>query len=171
MGFSIKGNRIRRRDLDGLFNEYYPRIFNYVYYRTLNSSLADELTSDVMVKVVQSYRTFDASRGNLDAWMFRIARNTLFSHYRSSRTTVDLDAVNPSVFSYTEDDQLDERGETVRELLEVLTDEERELIYLKYWEELSNKEIAERLDLNPSTVSTHLWRANNKMRDALGKEE
>lgn len=170
MGFSIRGNRIRRRDLDGLFNEYYSRIFNFIYYKTINSSLADELTSDVMVKVVQSYKTFDGTRGNLDAWMFRIARNTLFSYFRSSRNNVDLDAVNPAVLSYTEDDQLDETGETVRDLLKILTEEERELVYLKYWEELSNKEIAERLDLNPSTVSTHLWRANNKMRDALGKE-
>ena len=74
------------------------------------------------------------------------------------------------MLAYEDEDALDDKGEMVRGLLEVLTDDERELVYLKYWEELSNKEIAERLGLNPSTVSTHLWRANNKMRKAMPSE-
>ena len=165
-----KGGRLTRDDLDGLFNEYYPRIFNYLYYRTLDRALSDDLVSTVMLNVVRKYETFDPERGNLDAWVFRIARNTLFSHFRKSKAEVDIDAVPQSVLAYEDEDALDDKGEMVRGLLEVLTDDERELVYLKYWEELSNKEIAERLGLNPSTVSTHLWRANNKMRKAMPSE-
>ena len=120
-----------------------------------------------MLNVVRKYETFDPERGNLDAWIFRIARNTLFSYFRKSKIEVDLDAVPQMTLSYEDEDALDDKGEMVRGLLEVLTDDERELVYLKYWEELSNKEIAERLGLNPSTVSTNLWRANNKMRKAM----
>ncbi len=162
-----KGGRLTRDDLDDLFNEYYPRIFNYLYYRTLDRALSDDLVGTVMLNIVRKFETFDPERGNLDAWVFRIARNTLFSHFRKSKTEVDIDAVPQSVFAYEDEDALDDKGEMVRGLLEVLTDDERELIYLKYWEELSNKEIAERLGLNASTVSTHLWRANNKMRKAM----
>lgn len=167
MGFKIKGDRLTRDDLDGLFNEYYPRIFNYLYYRTLDRALSDDLVGTVMLNVVRKYSTFDPKRGNLDAWIFRIARNTLFSHYRKSKVEVDIDAVPQQVLSYEDEDALDDKGALVRDLLKVLTDDERELIYLKYWEELSNKEIAQRLDLNPSTVSTHLWRANQKMKKAM----
>ncbi|MBR3226474.1 MAG: sigma-70 family RNA polymerase sigma factor [Atopobiaceae bacterium] len=167
MRFKAKGGRLTRDDLDGLFNEYYPRIFNYLYYRTLDRALSDDLVGTVMLNVVRKYETFDLERGNLDAWIFRIARNTLFSHFRKSKIEVDLDAVPQMTLSYEDEDALDDKGEMVRGLLEVLTDDERELVYLKYWEELSNKEIAERLGLNPSTVSTNLWRANNKMRKAM----
>ena len=167
MRFKAKSGRLTRDDLDGLLNEYYPRIFNYLYYRTLDRALSDDLVGTVMLNVVRKYETFDPERGNLDAWIFRIARNTLFSYFRKSKIEVDLDAVPQMTLSYEDEDALDDKGEMVRGLLEVLTDDERELVYLKYWEELSNKEIAERLGLNPSTVSTNLWRANNKMRKAM----
>ena len=170
MSFKLKGDRLTRDDLDGLFNEYYQRIFNYLYYRTLDAALADDLVGTVMLNVVRKYSTFDPQRGNLDAWIFRIARNTLFSHYRKSKTEVDIDAVPQSVLAYEDEDALDDKGAMVRDLLKVLTDEERELVYLKYWEELSNKEIAQRLDLNASTVSTQLWRANQKMKNAMPKD-
>lgn len=165
MGFSIKGNRIARGELDGLFNEYYNRLFNYVYYRTLDRAVSDDIVSTVMLNIVRKYESYDARKGALDAWVFRIARNTLFSYFRSRRPTVDIDAIAEPA-APEEDDVLDERGQTVRRLLALLSDDERELIYLKYWEELSNREIAQRLDMNPSTVSTQLWRANEKMRKA-----
>ncbi|MEE0026482.1 MAG: sigma-70 family RNA polymerase sigma factor [Atopobiaceae bacterium] len=166
MGFSIAGNKLAREDLDGLFTEYYPRIFNYIYYRTLNAALADDLVGTVMLNIVRGYATFDARKGNLDAWVFRVARNALFSHFRKARDVMDVDSVSEKVFSYEDEDALDERGTMVRKLLEVLSDDERELVYLKYWEELSNKEVSERLGINASTVSTKLWRANEKMRKA-----
>jgi RNA polymerase sigma-70 factor (ECF subfamily) len=168
MSFSVKGDHLTRDDLDGLFNEYYPRLFNYVYYRTLNRAVADDVTSTAMLNIVRAFDTFDARKGNLDGWVYRIARNALYSYMRQSRETTDIDVVPESLVSYTDDGfDLDDRGQLVRGLLEVLSDEERELVYLKYWEELSNKEIGERLGLNASTVSTKLWRATNKMRNAM----
>ncbi|MBO7674969.1 MAG: sigma-70 family RNA polymerase sigma factor [Atopobiaceae bacterium] len=165
MGFSIKGDKLTKRDLDGLFNEYYPRVYNYIYYRTLNAALADDMVGNVMLNIVKAHGSFDATKGNLDAWVFRIARNALFSHFRKTRDVVDVDSVSETVFSYEdEQDDLDERGNMVRDMLKVLNDEERELVYLKFWEELSNKEIAARMGMNASTVSTKLWRANEKMR-------
>jgi len=165
MGISRRGSKLTRDDLDGLFTEYYPRIFNYIYYRTLNASLADDLVGTVMLNIVRGYESFDATKGNLDAWVFRVARNAMFSHFRKTKDIVDVDSVSETVFAYEdEEENLDERGNTVREMLKVLNDEERELVYLKFWEELSNKEIGERLGMNASTVSTKLWRANEKMR-------
>lgn len=168
MALSLKGGELAREDLDALFQEYYPRIFNYLYYRTLNRAVADDLVGTVMLNIVRGYTSFDPQRGSLDAWVFRIARNALFTHFRRQRDSVDLDAVPQSVLaSEDEDTDLDERDAAVRAALLVLNDEERELVYLKFWEDLSNKEIGKRLNMNASTVSTKLWRANQKMRKAL----
>ncbi len=171
MALTLVSGRLTREELDAFFNEYYPRIYNYLYYRLLNSAVADDLTSDVMVRVVKSYDSFDPTRGPLDAWVFRIARNVLFSYFRSKKEMADIENVPQNLVAYTDDDPLlEDEGVLVRKALETLTDEERELVYLKYWEELSNKEIGERLNINPSTISTKLWRANNKMREALTSE-
>ena len=168
MSFSVKGDHLTRDDLDGLFNEYYPRLFNYVYYRTLNRAVADDVTSTAMLNIVRAFDTFDARKGNLDGWVYRITRNALYSYMRQSRETADIDGIPESLVAYTDDGfDLDDHGKLVRGLLELLSGEERELVYLKYWEELSNKEIGERLGLNASTVSTKLWRATNKMRGAM----
>ena len=170
MSFRMKGNKLTRDNLDGFFNEYYPRVFNYLYYRTLNRALSDDLVGDVMLKIVRNHESFDATKGNLDAWVFRIARNELFSYFRKKRDTVDIDSVSDAAFAETDDpDGLEEQGIMVQAALKALTDDERELVYLKHWEQLSNKEIAERMGTNPSTVSTHLWRANEKMRKAVAQ--
>ena len=161
--------RLTRDDLGDFFDEYYQRVFNYAYYKTLNYATADEVTSDVFYHVARSYGTFDPSRGSLDDWVFRIARNSLFSFFRRQRETVDLEAVAEGAFAVEEDfgDPLDEQGQMVRDMLSMLDDAEREIIYLKFWEELPNKEIAQRLGMNASTVSTRVNRAVVKIRKAF----
>jgi len=173
MAFKIKGGRLCRDDLDALFQEYYPRIFNYLYYRTLNRALSEDLVSQTMLNVVRRYETFDADKGNLDQWVFSIARNAFFSYLRQHKEETDIDAIPEGLVAYDDEglDALDDEGDQVRRLLSELTDEERELVYLKFWEELSNKEIAARLDMNASTVSTRLWRATEKMRRAAERKD
>lgn len=157
---------LRRSDLGDFFDEYYTRVFNYAYYKTLDYATADEVTSDVFYHVARSYATFDPQRGTLDNWVFRIARNSLYSFFRKQRDTVDLDAVAEGVVSYeqTFDDPLEDREQLVRSMLSLLDDGDREIIYLKFWEELSNKEIAQQLGMNASTVSTRVNRAAMKIR-------
>lgn len=160
--------RLSRDDLGDFFDEYYQRVFNYAYYKTLNYDTADEVTSDVFFHIARSYASFDPSRGSLDDWVFRIARNSLYSYFRRQRETVDLDAVSEGVMAVDQDfgDPLDDQGSAVRDMLAMLDEDERELVYLKFWEELPNKEIAARLDMNASTVSTRLSRALAKIRRA-----
>ena len=167
MSFSVKGDHLTRDDLDGLFNEYYPRLFNYVYYRTLNRAVADDVTSTAMLNIVRAFDTFDARKGNLDGWVYRITRNALYSYMRQSRETADIDGIPESLVAYTDDGfDLDDHGKLVRGLLELLSDEERELVYLRYWLELSATEIADVTGLNPSTIRTRLHRAIGRMRNA-----
>ena len=52
-------------------------------------------------------------------------------------------------------------------IAEDLTDKQKEVIYLKYYEQLKNKEIAERLGLDTSTVSRHLTRAKNRIKKSM----
>ncbi len=163
--------RLRKEDLGDFFDEYYQRLYNYIYYKTLNFAVAEDLVGDIMVRIAKSYATFDPEKGNLDAWAFRIARNILFSYFRRSKETVSIDAVGESAAAITIEDEvsdpLDERGAVVREALAMLSDEEREIVYLRFWEDLSNREVGERMGLNASTVSTKLSRALAKIRKAF----
>ena len=173
MAFAPKGDRLTRDDLSGLFNEYYSRLFNYLYYRTLNRAVSEDLVSQVMLNIVRHYESYDGSKGNLDQWVFRIARNTFFSYLRQHKEETDIETVPQNFVAYDDEglDTIGDEGIQIREYLKVLDDDERELVYLKYWEELSNKEIGARLNMNPSTVSTKLWRATEKMRKLKPKDQ
>lgn len=149
------------------FSDYYKPIFNYLYYRTLNRAVAEDLTSDVFMKVVRSRESYNPQLANVETWIFRIARNRLFDYFRSNKPTEDLE--NVAEGAYAEQDRYDglsDNAVVTRKLLAVLTDEQRELVFLKFWREMSNVQIAELLQMNPSTVSTRLSRAVAKMRKA-----
>ncbi len=164
----VKDEGLTKENLDWYFNEYYSRIYNYVFYRTMDRTLAEDVTSDVMYRVARSYASFDPNKGTLDSWTFRIARNLLFSAYRSRKNDVDIDNVAEGAFAedFDEGDPLDERAELVKAILSNLDEDEREMIYLKFWEQLPNKVIAQRLNMNPSTLSTKLSRALARVRKA-----
>jgi len=157
--------RLTNEELSKLYEEYFPRVYNYVYYRVLNRDLAEELVSDIFLRVVRSYHTYDPKKAKFSTWVFRIAHNCLINYYRSRREITDIDQVSEGVMStedsYQEGETDDER---VQRLLTYLNDEERELIYLKFYSEKSNVQIGELLGMNASTVSTKVSRAVSKMR-------
>ncbi len=104
-------------------------------------------------------------------WIFTIARNTLIDHFRRRKTTVSLD-----------DSDVDLTGADYAEQYETIVDDERKLVYqalmrldgrsrqilaLKYFGELSNREISKLTGINESTVSTIALRSKQKMREYL----
>jgi len=147
---------------------YYPRVYNHVYYRLLSREQTEDVVSAIFLKVVHGFPTFDSSRASFSTWLFHITHNALTDYYRSRRPAASLDDEN--VCEPAEEDEyagLDERASEVRQLLAFLDAEDRELIFLKYHEEKTNIEIADLLDMNPSTVSTRLSRAIVRMRDHI----
>lgn len=73
-----KARKLDEEALGVLTREYYPRIFRFFYYRTKTKEDAEDLTSEVFVKVVGAIRK---QKGNFEAWLFKIARNLLIDYY------------------------------------------------------------------------------------------
>lgn len=153
------------RQLENLYRANFQRVYNYAYYRLLDPAQAEDVTSAVFVKVVANIDKFDPSKASFGTWVTRIAHNVIVDRYRSHKPIVSLESVaidEPS--SEDEYPVLDDRQERVAKLLSYLSAEDRELIYLKYYQEKKNAEIAELVDMNPSTVATRLRRALQTMR-------
>lgn len=159
-------------DFESLYRETFPRIYNYLYYHLLDQQTAEDVASEVYIKAYRSFDSFDSSRASFYTWVYSIAHNELMNQYRRTKPTSDLDELPEMVFA-TEDsyDDEEERAEKVRALLSLLDEEDREIIYLKFWEGLQNKEIAERLGMNASTVSTRVSRAVGKLRKHVNLDD
>ena len=153
------------RQLENLYRANFQRVYNYAYYYLLNPADAEDVTSAVFVKAVSNIDKFDPSKASFATWITRITHNTLIDRSRTRKPTVPFEQIKRDEPS-SEDDYpvLDDRQERVAKLLECLSEQDRELVFLKYYQEKKNVEIAQLLDMNPSTVATRLKRALQTMR-------
>ena len=153
------------------YRESYRTVYGYTYSLVLNRDDADDIVSEAFFKAARAFTRFDPSKAAFSTWVCTIARNLVYSRARTQQrrgtfNESELEFDFTTVASYDEEPDFNEDANLAQKLLAVLTEEERNLVYLKVYEELSNKEIAARLGMNASTVGTKLSRAMAKMRSA-----
>ena len=161
---------------DELYEHFFPKIYNLIYARVKNAATADDIVSDVFIKMVEHLAEFDSSKASFATWLSRIATRTLTDYYRwqSHRQNVEWD----DVFSPSVDEKERPEGQLLvkegkSELLMALgklSEREQRIIELKFWGEMSNKEIAETLDVSAANVGVILFRAMGSLRKILGEE-
>jgi RNA polymerase sigma-70 factor (ECF subfamily) len=129
---------------DPLYLLHVDAVYRYLYRRTLQKVTAEDLTSTVFLKALESIRSFNPSKGKLRVWLYRIARNALIDYYRSRKTTVDIedvwDLAGDEVASLAAERSLDIKA--LHEAMKSLTPDQREVVLLRIWEGLSYAEIA-----------------------------
>lgn len=127
-----------------LYERYIDRIYAFIFYRIHNKETAEDLTSQTFMKVFEKIHTFDAGKASFPTWVYRIARNTLIDHYRTHKQEEDI-------FSFHDLGKKDpieknadmrRRIEEVEEYMQKLTKDQREIVIMRVWDELSFKEIA-----------------------------
>ena len=161
----VRERDLEKREFTRLYQESYSVVYNYVRYR-MASDEAEDIVSEAFMLAARSFRSFDPNRAKFSTWIIKIAINCMNTYYRRERPTVDVDEIAPILVSEgSEEDVIDDR-ELVDRLLGVLDDDERELVVLKFREDMRNVDIAQQLGMNASTVSTLLSRAVAKMRAA-----
>ena len=148
----------QKEDFAVVFEEQFSGIYNYVYARILHRERTEDLVSEIFIKAMKHYDGFDPSIASVKTWLVNIARNTLIDEYRKAgRTQIySLDAeteyIEPSDEDYYPIMQNPVNAEA-HAILEKLTDSERELLGMIYFEELSNPEIGSILGINAKAVS------------------
>lgn len=125
-----------------LYDQYFKKIYSFVYYKVSHKQSAEDLVADTFYKALANFKKFDANRGNFSSWLYKIARNSVIDHYRTTKETQDLENIPdfPEI-----DNNLDKKLslDEVREKLYKLNEIQREIIILRVWHDLSYKEIAE----------------------------
>ena len=146
-----------------LLNRHKDRIYNYISFVTKNESLADDIFQETFIKAVVCLQkgTYNEN-GKFGAWLSRIAHNLLIDHYRRTNyeNTLSNDEAEYDLFNdmklcekSIEDDLIREQQlKDVVALLDFLPDNQREVVYLRFYENLSFNEIAEQTGVSINTA-------------------
>lgn len=157
-----------------LYDYYFPRVYAFVASKVNNRHDAEDLTGDIFMKVVENIGHFQWKGVPFAAWIFKIARNTLNDYYhKSSRTKVsDID----QAFDLKEDEEKtsphkkaaqEELSVRVKKIMNQLPERELEVLQLKFFSQLSNREIMHVTGLSESNVAVILYRTLRKIKPDL----
>jgi RNA polymerase sigma-70 factor, ECF subfamily len=151
-----------------LYERTFPRVYAYVASLLRDRSAAEDVTAQAFERAYRKRRSYRASRGTMDAWLFGIARNAALDELRKRkrRATLEGDPEDTGAPAPEDQAELSLRRETVRAALASLDGQERDLIALKFAGGLSNGEIARVLRTTESNVGTRLHRTITKLREA-----
>ena len=157
-----------------LYDYYVDRIFRFILFKVSSSAIAEDLTSEVFLKTWEYINKTNKKIGNLNALLYKVARNCVIDHYRArSKEAMATDE------EYLENicDSRDFAAEaevkleiqSIEKHLAKLKDIYREVIILKYIEEFSIAEIAELVDKSKGTVRVLLHRALKALKEIAGE--
>jgi RNA polymerase sigma-70 factor (ECF subfamily) len=154
------------------YDEYFPKVYNYIRFRCSDTGVTDDLTAAVFEKALAKLKSFSPERGSFGAWLFAIARNEVNAHLRSlgRHPCLPIDAFHEHPSDSPSPEQRLIAIETSKELLsalEKLSERERDLLGLKFGARLTNRQISAMTSLSESNVGVILYRAISNLRDQL----
>lgn len=161
----------RRDKIEALFRAHAAGVGGYVYARVGDPELAETITSRVFLIVV---RNIEQCRGEPGPWLWAIVRSELARHFRDRKEHQPIDEATPDLAAGAEPvEQLIHREmqARLRRALERLSDEQQQLVYLKFFEGLPNKEIAAATGLSASNVGVIIHRALKQLRTIMEPAE
>lgn len=148
-----------------LYDKYSRKIYNFLYYRTYHKEIAEDLTSLTFHKALEKLGQFNGQKARFSTWLYQIAKNNLIDYYRKPQASEGLESAwdIPSSANVEKDAELSISIEKIREYLNKLEKQQREIVLMRVWDGLSHKEIAEILNISEASCKTIFSRTLSKL--------
>ncbi len=128
-----------------IYDQYSARIYSYIYHRTGDGPAAEDLTGDVFVRMLDAIQQDRTWTTTLQGWLYRIAHNLVVDHFRrqSKRDGPSLDERWMAPVSSEHTFEALFYSNQLRAAMGHLTEEQQQVIVLKFAEDLTNAQVAE----------------------------
>jgi RNA polymerase sigma factor (sigma-70 family) len=160
-----------------IVDRYKDKAFNLAFRICANTEEAEEIAQDSFLKAFRSLGSFK-KQSSFSTWLYRIIFNTSISHVRARKQRLlsieDFPADATDFIGYDankEEAEEEYRKSLVNFALQKLTDEERALVTLFYYDEMSSDEISEVTGMSKTNLKVRLFRARRKMQEIIEKAE
>jgi RNA polymerase sigma-70 factor (ECF subfamily) len=164
--------RIRKGDraaIGALFERYHTDIFRYLYYKVGDTHIAEDLASEVFLRLIRSLAQKDPVELQPQAWLYRIARNLAIDHYRKSQAQqpVMLDENVSSDVSIDTQYEQNFDSQALYKCIKALPYDQREVIILRFINRMPISEVANTLERSEDAIKGLQHRALLSLRRAL----
>ncbi len=166
--------KLNEANLASLYEEYYDKIAHYVYTHIGDKNEAENIAGEVFLKALESLKSYRERGIPMQAWLFRIAHNLVVDHLRkvAKRKTVSIDTVE--IASNIDPVTAVEKSMEIERLtkaMEQLTQQQREVLRLRFFGELTSKETGSILKKSDGAVREMQRTAIEKLRKLLVAEQ
>jgi RNA polymerase sigma factor (sigma-70 family) len=138
----------QKGDLDHfslLYDKYVKKIYNYVFYKTSNQEISEDIVSNIFLQALKSISKFNLEKGFFSAWLYKISQNKINDYYRARKINYSLEeAWGLKADNNTEKEyQSQAEKKLLYQAIKKLKREQQEIIILRVLQDLSYKEIAQ----------------------------
>lgn len=147
-----------------IYNNYYSKVLGYLKSQVNNTETAEDIASDVFIKVYEKLDSFDESKASLSTWIFTITRNKLTDFYRTRRVFSEVPETYAEPTSLEDDVCNEAELETLADALESIDGRERDIIVFRYYSGMTLKDIAQRMNISYAYVKVLHNRALSNLR-------
>lgn len=158
-----------------LYRKYYTPIVRYLLQRSDDPEAAYDIASQVFIKAIKNLNQYEFRGVPFGSWLYRIAKSELYQQYRErqSAKTVRLDNLQVATFDDIIFDTSEGEVNQTRLLscLRNLKEDQLKLIEMRFYEQLSFKEIGEVLDITENNAKVKTFRAVEKLRQLFYKHK
>ena len=156
-----------------LYRRHYDAIFAYCVHRLFDRHLAEDITSQVFLRVVEKFNSFKGSEKQFRGWLFVIATNFINKHLRKAAVHKKAQKYlkeNPKKHNNDLEDKT-AKLESLKNAIHSLKPKYQTIITLYYFEKMKCTEIAEVVGASAATVRSQLSRGVEKLRKKMKTEE
>jgi len=166
--------RMRRGDhtaTTALYNELLPKIYGFLFARTSKKEVAEDLSQEIFIKLIEKIKTFDETRGKFTVWFWQVVRRHLIDNYRKKSAIPFSTFADVKVETMAVVPEINFHARFIcrrmRQFSKTLTTIDRKLFELRFVAEESYQTIAAATGRRESTLRVAAMRVRQKVRDHL----
>lgn len=164
------------KDFENIYIKYSDKIYRYIYLNTYDPYLSEDITSETFLRIWKSWKTI--KHDFMQALLYRTAKNILIDNYRKHKNgkKVSLETIVEQGLEPSYDEDLVEKITSsdnikkVNEAIKSLPDNLREVVILRFINDLSAKEAAQILDTTEVNIRVLQFRALKRLREIIQNE-
>ena len=165
--------------LEALIEKHNQRLSSFIYSKVNSRDITEDIFQDTFIKVINSLQKGKYNEeGKFLPWVMRISHNLVIDYFRKNNRMPKFDNNGDfNIFSVIQDDELnaeklmvkDQIESDVRELIKELPEDQKEVLMMRIYKDMSFKEIAERTDVSINTALGRMRYALINLRKVIDK--